>query len=51
MFLSSSQNHSLSFSLPCPPASTTNPGGYSYSQPSSRAVGSWAGQWAGPDLL
>lgn len=29
--------------LPCPPISTTNPGSYSYSQPSSRAVGSWAG--------
>lgn len=43
VFLSSSQNHGLSFSLPCPPVSTTNPGSYSYSQPSSRAVGSWAG--------
>ena len=32
-----------SVSLPCPPISTTNPGSYSYSQPSSRAVGSWAG--------
>lgn len=43
MFSSSPQNHGLSFSLPCPPNSTTNPGSYSYSQPSSRAVGSWAG--------
>lgn len=43
VFLSSSQNHGLSFTLPCPPVSTTNPGSYSYSQPSSRAVGSWAG--------
>lgn len=36
-------NHGLYICLPCPPNSTTNPGSYSYSQPSSRAVGSWAG--------
>lgn len=36
-------NHGLYICLPYPPNSTTNPGSYSYSQPSSRAVGSWAG--------